>query len=355
MLQLINEKSPNYDIGYFVNELIDASKLLGVLEAKISDYRFNGVLLPTLYTKEALASMEIEGTQTTVTNILEDQITPVPSDEKIFIEYGNHVKTLSRSEDILRTDDFSNDFIQKIHLWMMQDVLDVTKSVIGKYKTRNNYIVGWQKKIVYVPPAYTETKKYMSDLVGYMNNRHDNISPLIKAAIVHSQFESIHPFEDGNGRVGRTLTSLYMFKSKIIIHPHFYLSEALNQDRLVYYGKLNSSRTGDQSEWISFFLKKVIIQAQKQIHYIESLNALYEKTRRQVKSSISSPKFDGIMTALFKQPVLTAKVLEKRLGISNMQANRYLDTLQRIGILYGNDRKRNRMYYFMELIDLMRR
>ncbi|PBC73789.1 Fic family protein [Fibrobacter intestinalis] len=355
MLEFICGISPKYDVSSFLNELIDSSKFLGMLEAKISDYRFNGVLLPMLHTKEALASMEIEGTQTTVTNILEDQITSTPSDERIFIEYRNHIRTLSRSEDILRVDDFSNDFIQKIHLWMMEDVLDASKYVVGKYKIRNNYIVGWQKKIIYEPPEYTETKKYMDDLVGYMNNRHDNINPLIKAAIVHSQFESIHPFEDGNGRVGRTLTSLYMFKSKIITHPHFYLSEALNQDKLIYYSKLSSSRTGNQSEWISFFLKKIIVQAKKQIHYIESLNTLYEKTRQQVKTSISSPKFDGIMTILFEQPVMTAKVLENRLNISNLQANRYLDTLQRIGILYGNDRKRNRMYYFMELLDLMRR
>lgn len=356
MLKYLSESKNNYDVNLFLNDLLEASKYLGMLEAKITGYKFNSILMPTLHTREAIASMELEGTQTTITDVIEDGLNAEPSELKKFIEYRNHVMTLRRGEDFLRADVFSNDFIQKMHLWMMTDVPDPRKNItIGKYKPKNNFIVNSFKKIVFTPPAYTETKKYMDELIGYMNEDKDGVHPLIKAAIVHAQFESIHPFDDGNGRVGRALVSLYMFKTRLITHPYFYLSEAINQEKLVYYRKLDSSREESFSEWITFFLKKVVVQAKKHIEYIDSLSELYEKTKVAVSECVNSPKFDGIMTYLFKQPVITAKYLSNNLGISNIQANRYLDSLEKKRILYGNDRKRNRQYYFMELLDLMRR
>lgn len=347
--------SNKYDANLFVNELVEASRYLGILDAKISNYKFNSVLMPMLHSKEALASMDLEGTQTTITNVLEDEIKSKQSDEREFVEYRNHVTTLSRGEDFLRSDDFSNDFIQKMHLWLLTDVCDPQKIAIGKYKTKNNIIVNSSKKIVFEPPAYTETKKYMDGLITFMNKHDDQLNPLVKAAIIHADFESIHPFEDGNGRVGRTLVSLYLYKTGIISHPYFYFSEAINQDKLVYYKKLDSSRGESYTEWITFFLKKIIAQAKKHIEYIDSLNTLYEKTKVQVAEAVNSPKFDGIMTCLFRHPIVNANFLADRLGISNLQANRYVDSLEKKNILYGNDRKRNRLYYFMELLDLMRR
>ncbi len=356
MLKYLSENKNNFNIGEFLSELIDASKYLGVLEAKITGYKFNSVLMPMLHSREAIASMDIEGTQTTITDVLEDELNTEPSGLKKFIEYRNHVTTLKRGEEYLKVDQFSNEFIQKMHFWMLTDVFDSRKQVvIGRYKQKNNFIANSLKKIVFEPPAFTETKKYMDDLVHYMNHDTDGTHPLIKSAIIHSQFESIHPFDDGNGRVGRALVSLYMYKAKLIASPYFYLSEAINQDKLIYYRKLDSSRKGDLSEWIAFFLRKIIVQAKKHIEYIDALNELYEKTKMSVSKCVNSPKFDGIMGILFKQPVLTSRYLAEHLNISSIQANRYLDTLERNQILYGNDRKRNRLYYFMELLELMRR
>lgn len=107
--------------------------------------------------------------------------------------------------------------------------------------------------VVFIPPSYTETKKYMDELIDYMNDVNDGINPLVKAAIIHSQFESIHPFEDGNGRVGRLLISLHLYKARVINFPFFYMSEAISQDKRIYYNMLTASRENSYDEWIRFF------------------------------------------------------------------------------------------------------
>lgn len=105
------------------------------------------------------------------------------------------------------------------------------EKTLGKYKLRDNQIKSSTGTVVYNPPAASETKKYMDELISFMNNSEDGVNPLIKAAMIHSQFESIHPFSDGNGRIGRVLISLYLYKAKVINFPFFYISEAINMDK----------------------------------------------------------------------------------------------------------------------------
>lgn len=195
-----------------------------------------------------------------------------------------------------RTDSFSHDFIQEFHALLLKDLNGASNNALnGRYKACDNRIVNSFGKIVFEPPSHTETKKYMDELIHFLNSRNDCVNPLVKAAIAHAQFESIHPFEDGNGRVGRALVSLYLYKSGLVHRPYFYLSEAISQDRIVYYGKLDSSRKSDYNEWINFFLRKIAAQARRQINYINVLDNLYEKTRTIVSDSVNSPKFDAIM------------------------------------------------------------
>ena len=185
-----------------------------------------------------------------------------------------------------------------------------------------------------------------------MNDATDDINPLIKAAIIHSQFESIHPFSDGNGRVGRLLVSLYLYKADVINFPFFYLSEAISMDKAVYYNMLTDSRNNSYNNWIKYFLKKIVVQTQKHLGYIESLNDLYAKTKRIVTERINSPKFDAIVECLFTHPIITADYLSDKLNVSRGQAIRYLNTLESEQILQGDDRKRSRKFFFVELLEL---
>ena len=195
MLEFIEERKNDFDVGYFINELAVASKNLGILEAKIDSYQFNSILIPMLQKKEAVSSMYIEGTQTTITDVLKSEINPQSKDEKIRIEVENHVKTLIYGAEYLRTGKFTHSFIKKIHEYMMKGIITPgLEKTLGKYKQKDNQIKNTIGVVVYTPPSASETKKYMDELLSFMNNETDGLNSLIKAAMIHSQFESIHPF-----------------------------------------------------------------------------------------------------------------------------------------------------------------
>lgn len=355
MLEYILNRVKDFNVGYFVNDLANASKNLGILEAKIDSYQFDSILIPMLQKKEAISSMYIEGTQTTITDVLKNEISPQPIDEKIQVEVRNHIKTLIFGAENLRTGKFTHTFIKQIHEYMMTGIIAHNlEKTLGKYKLKDNQIKSSTGTVVYTPPAASETKKYMDELLSFMNNSEDGLNPLIKAAMIHSQFESIHPFSDGNGRIGRVLISLYLYKAKVINFPFFYISEAINADKAVYYRMLTDSRTNSLDEWIKYFLHKVSVQSLKHIGYIDALNALYNKTKNTVKECINSPKFDEIIECLFSHPVLNATMLEDELAVSRGQAVRYLNVLEEKRVLLCDDRKRGKTYFFAELIDLAR-
>ena len=356
MLKFIKERVNDFNIKHFVNELTTASKNLGILEAKIDSYQFNSILIPMLQKKEAVSSMYIEGTQTTISEVLKNEISPQPNDEKVQIEVRNHVQTLIYGAEYLRAEKFTHSFMKQIHVYMMTGIISHgLEKTLGKYKLRDNQIKSSTGTTVSTPPAASETKKYMDELISFMNDSEDGLNPLIKAAMIHSQFESIHPFSDGNGRLGRVLISLYLYKAQVINFPFFYISEAINMDKSVYYRMLTDSRTNTLDGWIKYFLHKVTVQTIKHISYIDALNALYLRTKSTVKESINSPKFDEIIDCLFTRPVLTATVLEDQLSVSHGQAVRYLHVLEDKHVLMGDDRKRGKNYFFAELIELAQR
>lgn len=355
MLEYIKNRVDDFDVKSFVNELADASKSLGILEAKIDSYQFNSILIPMLQKKEAISSMYIEGTQTTITDVLKNEINPQPNDVKIQTEVRNHVHTLIFGADYLRTGKFTHSFMKQIHAYMMTGIIaSGLEKTLGKYKLKDNQIKSSTGAVVYTPPTASETKKYMDELITFMNNTDDGLNPLIKAAMIHSQFESIHPFSDGNGRIGRVLVSLYLYKAKVINFPFFYISEAINMDKAVYYRMLTDSRANSLDEWIKYFLHKVSVQTIKHIGYIDALNALYTKTKNTVKECINSPKFDEIIECLFTHPVLNANALEDQLAVSHGQAVRYLNVLEEKRVLLSDDRKRGKTFFFAELLDLAR-
>ncbi len=356
MLKYLKERQQDYDANNFINELFEASKYLGILEAKINGYHFDSILIPLLHRREAQSTMYIEGTQTTISDVLEDEIRTQPNNDKVSMEFHNHIRSILYGSEYLRNNSFSHSFIKSLHKQIMDGVVSLDKQKsLGRYKTKDNKIVNSAGTLIFAPPSHTETMKYMDELIAFMNNTNDGINPLIKAAIAHSQFESIHPFEDGNGRVGRLLISLYLYKAKVINFPFFYMSEAISQDKRVYYNMLTSSRNNSYDEWILFFLKKCVIQARIHVSYIDSLNDLYERTKHILQSKINTPKFDQILECLFTHPVLTAAYLADELGVTVSQARRYLEVLETNHILQGNDRKRGRTFYFIDLLDLANR
>lgn len=356
MLKLIAERVTDYNSNFFLNDLFVASKAIGGFESRVDTFKFSNILVPMFRIKEVISSMQIEGTQTTISDVLEDNIsTTKNTTDKSLIEYRNHAEAIMKGVEELRTNPFSERLIKELHAIMLNGLNSNSKVVIGNYKTCDNHIVNSQGKVIFNPPSYTETSRYMKELVAFMNNSLDSINPLVKAAIIHSQFESIHPFEDGNGRVGRLLISLYLFKARVINFPFFYISEAICQDKIVYYAKLTDSRISSYDGWIKFFLNKCTVQAEKLCKYIDSINDLFDRTKHLANNAINSIRVDELMNCIFENPIVNTRFVAEKLSITQTQANRYLLRLEKAGILQGDDRKRNRMYTFQELLELARK
>ena len=192
----------------------------------------------------------------------------------------------------------------------------------------------------------------MNDLLDFIIND-SNYNDLVKAALFHSQFESIHPFDDGNGRVGRILIPIYLFYKEKINAPLFYISEAFNEDKVRYYKMLTESRTGDINLWIKYFLDKCSKQANKHIDFVNNVNALYDKTIDSVQKNLNTSMVNKIVDAIFEFPQISAKKLSEKIGVSMTQSIRYLNTLVESKILETDEQKRNKSYYLYELIELL--
>jgi len=197
--------------------------------------------MPTLQQKEAWKSSLLEGTQVTLDGVLMNQIEPDNNDINKN-EVANYFRASERGLHILKREKFSNDFFCEMHSVLMEG--NVRKpELVGEYRKGQNYIGNnGGHDITYTPPKAEKVGELMDNLISYINNPADSLKPLVRVAIIHAQFETIHPFNDGNGRVGRMLIPFYLYYTNQIDLPCFFISEALENDKLKYYSLLNNIR-----------------------------------------------------------------------------------------------------------------
>lgn len=344
------------DQTYFFEELIDATTKLEVYKEKIKDSKLDSSwFMPTLQQKEALASSQLEGTQATLDGVLINQVTPNDKDKNLN-EVKNYYIATAQGYDALSKRDFSNEFFCDIHKTLMQG--NVRKpSAIGEYRKEQNYIGKNDKthSITFIPPVPEKIPELMDNLISYINKPSDKYRPLVRTAIIHAQFETIHPFMDGNGRVGRMLVPMYLFSQKQIELPCFFISEALERDKLRYYTLLNNIRiSGDWNEWIKFFLSTVTKQCDKYIHIITQINDLYNRHMEIACDMARSANMVDIINALYRYPITSAKQISEETKIPMTSINRYLTQLVNSKILYTDNKSRNRTYFYYDLLEVIR-
>lgn len=341
--------------GIYLDALIDATARLDVYKSKLADSKLDSQwFLPTLQQKEALASSLLEGTQATLDGVLEDQVSPNEKDRD-FIEVRNYIRASEFGLHYLKTNSFSVDFLKAVHKKLMQGrVRTNRKTIPGEFRTEQNYI-GKGRAISYVPPVAESVDALMENLVKYMNAPTDNLRPLVRTAILHAQLETIHPFMDGNGRVGRILIPLYLYKQQQIPLPFFYVSEALERDKFKYYQLLNDIRLkNDWSSWIKFFLETVVQQCEKYIETVNQINALYERDLNQARELIKNSKVVDLLNLLYKFPIISTNIVVENTDISSATATRYLKILTDARILYTDGKSRNKLYFYYELLNVLR-
>ncbi|MGF7011616.1 Fic family protein [Lachnospiraceae bacterium PF1-21] len=339
----------------FLNELIDASTSFEVYKEKIKDSKLDrSWFLPTLQQKEALASAMIEGTQATIDGVLVNQVVPDKKDKNIQ-EISNYNKATEFGYRFLKKSEFDKDFFLELHKILMMGKVRRQTDDIGVFRNKQNYI-GNNKGVTYTPPEHDKVESLIDNLLQYIKEPSDGLRPLIRTAIIHAQFETIHPFMDGNGRVGRILIPLYLYYVDQIDMPCFFVSEALERDKIKYYTLLNNTRDKKEwSEWIKFFLVTVKNQCDKYIKIISDINTLYERDLEKASSLVRTGNMRTLINLLYKYPVINASTIAQHSDIPVATINRYLNVLVEASIIYTDNKSRNRNYFYFNLIDILRK
>lgn len=306
--------------------------------------------------KEAQTSSRIEGTQTEMEEALEDdpaEIDPEKRDD--WQEVRNYVSAMNEALACLEKLPLSNRLLCQAHASLLRGVRGEGKTP-GEFRRSQNWIGGSTlADAVFIPPHHDDVPHLMGDLEAFWHNETIAVPELIRIAISHYQFETIHPFLDGNGRIGRLLIALYLVSKGLLHRPCLYVSDHLEKQRAAYYDALTAVRTrGDLAHWIRFFLVAINETAKKGVRTFQSIHKLREQTTASVQAlGRRAANAARIVESLYAKPVTTGGSLAKRLDLSQPTTDRLLADLQNLGIVAEmTGQRRNRVFYFREYYHL---
>ena len=306
--------------------------------------------------QEALISNRIEGTRTNIEEALNEQENLDPEKRDDWQEVHNYVKAMNNAIEELEKLPLSNRLIKNTHKILLSRGRGEHKSP-GEFRISQNWIGGTSlSDAVFIPPAHEELPELLSDLELFLNNTNINIPHLIRIAIAHYQFETIHPFLDGNGRIGRLLISLYLVHSNILQKPLLYLSDFFEKNKTLYYDNLTFVRTkNDMSQWIKYFLEGVSQTAENSTQTLKKIIEL--KTDLEKNKLLSLGKrtktANEFLYFLFHSPVITSTALQKEMKITAKTANSLIKAFIGLNILKERTGySRNRIFVFDKYVDL---
>lgn len=318
-------------------------RLIGHANAELA--RFDGtvqgiinpsILLSPLTTQEAVLSSKIEGTQATLEEVLEFEATQGKNSDKAedIREIINYRKALLSAVEMMQKRPISLNLIREIHSILLDNVRG-QKSSKGNFRTIQNWIGkpgSGIEQATYVPPEPQTLMEHLGNLEKYIH--FDEEDKLVQLAIIHAQFELIHPFLDGNGRVGRILIPLLLFAKGLLSSPIFYLSDYLEKNREIYYEKLRAiSENNDWNSWIQFFLTAIMEQAKTNNQKTKNILVLYEKMKKKIIELTRSPFAINFLDSLFYQPVFTTTGFIEKSNTTKSSSARILNTLLKENIL----------------------
>jgi Fic family protein len=339
-----------------INALMEkATKALGELNAFSIIVPDIDLFIQMHVIKEAQTSSKIEGTRTGIDEAIlsEEFIAPEKRDD--WREVRNYIDAMNGAVDALNTLPLSNRLLKNTHYKLMQGVRGEHKQP-GEFRSTQNWIGG--SGIVdaaFIPPHFTEVQDLMSDLESFWHNEQIIVPDLVRAAITHYQFETIHPFCDGNGRVGRLLIPLYLISKGILNKPSLYLSDFFEKHKRSYIDALMSVRlSNDLIHWIKFFLNGVMVTTEKGRDTFSSILALQHKIETQLHTlGRRYPSAHQTMKVLYQKPLITISELETLGNMSKVTANAVIKDLERMEILRKvSGKERYRVYVFHEYLSL---
>jgi len=339
-----------------INQLLEsANHALGELNAFSLIVPNVDLFIKMHIVKEAQTSSRIEGTQTGMDEVLlsEEYINPERRDDRR--EVHNYITALNMAVDKLNYLPLSNRLLKETHAILVQGVRGEKKQP-GEFRTSQNWIGGSSLNgAAFIPPHQDNVPELMGDLELFWHNEEITVPHLIRVAISHYQFETIHPFLDGNGRIGRLLIPLYLINHKLLTKPSLYLSAYFERNRASYYDALMQVRIGnDLIYWIRFFLTGVMEIAAAGRDVFRKILDLRIKTEKQVFSlGKRAAKAKAALDFLYRQPLVDAIALEQELGISRATAHNLINEFAGLGILMETTgQQRGRIFSFDDYLRL---
>lgn len=336
--------------------LAEANKKLGELNAfslYVPDIDF---FIAMHVIKEATTSSKIEGTRTGVDEALLsiDEIAPEKRDD--WSEVQNYIKALHYSIEKLKEIPLSTRLLKEAHKILMEGVRGESK-MPGEYRSSQNWIGGATlKDAVFIPPTHTEISDLMGDLENFIHNDQIEVPHLIKIAIAHYQFETIHPYLDGNGRLGRLMITLYLVSTGLLDKPTLYLSDFFERKKSLYYDNLTFVRTSNNIiQWIRFFLVAVIETSEKGVRTFREILKLKENIEgtKLLQLGKRAKNAKNLINFLYKKPLINVKDVEKILNVTTKPANAIISQFEELGILKElTGYKRNRLFLFEQYYKL---
>lgn len=337
-------------------DLKDADFLDILLKARIELAELKGaagqlpnplLLTAPLLIRESVESSGIENINTTVSKVLESQLLPDREQNKPDKEVLNYRAALHWGMSNLNSMSLSDRLILGVHKILLQNNG-------GYYRREQNQIINsLTGEILYTPPVCTEINELIGNLEKYANDNKD-LDPLIRAAIVHQQFESIHPFLDGNGRTGRILMVLQLVRDEVLSLPILFISQYINKNKNEYYKLLRGVNTHQEwKDYISFMLNCFYIQAKETKETLNKIVDLNRELKQEIKTKHPNIYSIELMDSLFSFPLITATQLSKDLDIHFTTAMKYLKQLGSSGILKSMKVGRNHFYINTRLVDLL--
>lgn len=329
--------------------LEEASRSIGQLNAYSDFEEVNMDLFINMHIyKEATVSNKIEGTQTTIDEAVKPEELVVPERRDDWREVQNYIKAIHFAQQQLTKLPISTRLIMSIHAILLEGVRGEHKNP-GEVRRSQNWIGGSSpSNAFFVPPHYEELPELLSDLEKFWHNDKLQIPTLIKIAIFHYQFETLHPFCDGNGRMGRLLIPLMLMSCGVLSKPSLYISSFFEQKKGIYYDSLTKVRTqNDLEQWIKFFLTGIIETSHQGTVTLKKLIAYRNKINEQIKTlgGTRTQKADNIIKWMFGNPVANTQNIVEKFYFSYGIANRLMGDLERLGILKHKDTISHKKYY----------
>jgi Fic family protein len=306
--------------------------------------------------KDASSSSQIEGTGATMIDAIEAEAnigSDLPEDVDDIIHY---IKALNNGIGALKEIPISERLIKKLHKDLMQGARYTQNPHPGEFRRDQNWINGTSPRDAkFVPPPPHEISRVISDWEKFAH-ANDNLLPLTKAALLHAQFETIHPFRDGNGRTGRMLTTLYLREAGLLEKPVLFLSSYFKKHQQVYYNRLNSYSNNEVSEWVQFFLSGVSEIAEEAIETVYKITKLRERDifKIQDMDKRSSKSAITVLPKLFALPIVDVATIQKWTGFGRSGAQKLIDRFINLGILSLRDvsKKYNKSYIYKDYVDI---